>query len=228
MTERQSQDRSPLRGRPVRDAARPRGQGRGDVVAVGLTGGIGAGKSTALAMFRELGAVTVSADELVHELYARPSVSAEIGARFGPGVLDAKGTVDRGRLAASVRGRGEELRWLEELIHPLVADEIERLIKDAPTGAVVVCEVPLLFESGFDRLFDVVVTIESDRDARRRRSIHDFDIDMFAELEGLQASSEERVAGSDLSFYNDGDVEHLRGFVRGALARALRLLEEPG
>jgi dephospho-CoA kinase len=226
MTKGQSQDRSPLRGGPVRDAG-PRGRARGDVVALGLTGGIGAGKSTALASFRELGAIIVSADELVHELYARPSVSAEIGARFGPGVLDEEDKVDRGRLAASVRGRDGELRWLEELIHPLVADEIERRIKDAPSGTVVVCEVPLLFESGFDRLFDLVVTIEADRDARRSRSIHDFDSDMFSELEGLQASSEERVAGSDLSFYNDGDVKHLRGFVRGAFARALGLVEEP-
>ena len=226
MTERQSQDRSPLRGGPVRDE-KPRGQGRRDVVALGLTGGMGAGKSTALAIFRELGAVTISADELVHELYARPSVSAEIGARFGRRVLDEEGKVNRSLLAASVRGRDRELRWLEELVHPLVAGEIERYIKDAPAESVLVCEVPLLFESGLDRLFDLVVTIEADRDARRRRSIHDFDIDMFSELEALQASSEERVAGSDLSFYNDGDVEHLRRFVRRAFAQALRLLEEP-
>ncbi len=176
MTERQSQDRSPLQGEHASDAG-PRGQGNGGVVAIGLTGGIGAGKSTALAVFRELGALTISADELVHELYARPSVSAKIGARFGSGVLDAKGEVDRGRLAASVRGRRTDLGWLEDYIHPLVADEIERRIGDAPAGTVVVCEVPLLFESDLGRLFDLVVTVEADRETRRHRSTHDFDID---------------------------------------------------
>jgi dephospho-CoA kinase len=216
----------PLPGGPVSDAGR-REQGSGDVVALGLTGGIGAGKSTALLAFRELGAVTISADELVHELYARPSVSARIGARFGPRVLDANGEVDRGRLATLVRGRRADLGWLEELIHPLVAEEIGRRIREAPAGTVIVCEVPLLFESDLGRLFDLIVTVEADREIRRRRSTHDFDLDMFSELEGLQASSGQRVARSDLSFYNDGDVEDLRGFVRGAFTRALELLEEP-
>lgn len=217
------------RERPGREGARParalRGGSRG-VVALGLTGGIGAGKSTALSLFHELGALTVSADELVHGLYVQPELSAQLVARFGPTVLDAHGEVDRRRLAESVRGHRRELRWLERLIHPRVAGEIERSITEAPPGAVIVCEVPLLFESRCEALFDLIVTVEAGRENRRGRSIHRFDLSMFSELEELQASSEQRVAGSDLAFFNDGEVEQLRAFVQEAYARALGMLRE--
>jgi dephospho-CoA kinase len=201
-------------------------QERREVVAVGLTGGIGAGKSTALALFGELGALTFSADEVVHELYARPAVSARIAAHFGPGVLGEDGGVDRARLAEAVRGRRDELRWLEKLTHPLVAKGIKRRIGKAPAGTVVVCEVPLLFEAGYEGLFDVVVTVEAARETRRRRSVHRFDLDLFAELEGLQASSEQRVQGSDLAFVNDGELKGLRDFVQRAHEIATGLLKE--
>jgi dephospho-CoA kinase len=194
------------------------------VVAVGLTGGIGAGKSTALSLFQELGALTISADEVVHSLYVEPEVKDKLAAHFGPTVLDARGEVDRKRLAEAVRGRGRELRWLEKLTHPRVAEEIERRISEATPGAVLVCEVPLLFESRSEGLFDLIVTVEAGRENRRLRSVRRFDLAMFSELEGLQASSEQRVAGSDAAFFNDGDVEQLRAFVRGAYGRALGLL----
>jgi dephospho-CoA kinase len=225
MTKRESRGRSPLPPEPARRAWSREG-GNAGVVTVGLTGGIGAGKSTALAIFGELGAITMSADQLVHELYARPFVATEVEARFGSSVLDPHGRVDTRLLAEAVRGRRRDLRWLEKLTHPLVAEEIERRIGDAPAGTVVVCEVPLLFESGFERLFDLVVTIEAGGETRRRRSTHGFDVDMFSELEALQASSERRVAGSDLSFFNDGDREELWHFVQEAYGRALGMLEE--
>jgi dephospho-CoA kinase len=201
-------------------------QGRRDVVVVGLTGAIGAGKSTALTMFQELGALAVSADEVVHALYLQPECTAQLAAYFGPAVLDARGEVDRKRLAKSVRGCREELRWLENLTHPRVAEEIERRVQKAPVGSVVVCEVPLLFESRLQDLFDLIVTIEAGRENRRKRSVHLFDLDMFSELEGLQASSEQRVAGSDLAFFNDGDLDHMGAFVRQAYERARELLQE--
>jgi len=196
------------------------------VVAVGLTGGIGAGKSTALSMFRDLGALTVSADQVVHALYARPEFRDRVVARFGQSGLDSEGAVDRGRLADSVRGDARALRWLEKLTHPAVAEEIERCIKEAPPGTVIVCEVPLLFETGSQGLFDLVVTVEAALENRRRRCIHRFDPAVFVRFEELQACTDERVAGSDLVYFNDGDVERLSEFVRGTYARAQELLEE--
>ncbi len=194
-----------------------------EVVAVGLTGGIGAGKSTALEMFKNLGAMTLSADGLVHEFYRRTVVSERIAEHFGPAVRGESGAVERWRLAGAVQGRPEELRWLEELVHPLVADEIERTIETAPAGTVVVCEVPLLFESGYERLFDLVVTVEAGAEVRRLRSVHGFGLEQFAELEALQASQQRRVEGSELVFFNDGGLDKLARFVEEAHARACAL-----
>lgn len=199
---------------------------RPEVVAVGLTGGIGAGKTTALRFFADSGALTLSADEVVHALYARDDVQQALQDHFGVEVLDAEHVVDRRRLAEAVRGHRERLRWLEALVHPLVGEEMVRFISEAPAGSVVVCEVPLLFEAGMQDLFDLIVTIEAGSDRRRERSTHDFDLDMFGEFEALQASSERRVAGSSLVFVNDGAVEELRAFVREAYECARRLAEE--
>jgi dephospho-CoA kinase len=199
---------------------------RREVTAVGLTGGIGAGKSTALALFGECGAQVFSADEVVHGLYGRPAVAARVGAHFGREVLAKDGSVDRSALAEAVRGRPNELHWLEKLTHPLVVAEIRRRIGGAPAGAVVVCEVPLLFEAGCEKLFDLVAAVEAGEEVRRRRSVHRFGLDQFTELEGLQASSEQRMRGSDFVFVNDGSLDDLREFVRHAYESARSLLRE--
>jgi dephospho-CoA kinase len=200
---------------------------RRDVVAVGLTGGIGAGKSTALALFEQEGALTFSADRIVHDLYSKFSVVARIGAHFGRGVLDDDGVaVDRSRLAAALRGRPDDLRWLEELTHPLVAKEIERRIRSAPAWSVVVCEVPLLFESGLEELFDLVITVEADEDVRRMRSIHGFDLGQFAEFQNRQLHSRDRAQAADVVFYNNGTTDDMAEFVHGAFKAARRLLPE--
>jgi dephospho-CoA kinase len=187
---------------------RRRAQTERTVVVVGLTGSIGAGKSTALALFEECGAAVVSADRLVHQLYSRPDVTTMVA-----------------ELALAVRRQPGELHWLEELTHPLVAEEIAQLVESAPVGTVVVCEVPLLFESGFEGLFDVIVTVEAGAEVRRQRSIHQFGLEQFAEFESLQATRERRVEGSDLAFVNDGDLDELREFVRGAYVAAKQLLD---
>jgi dephospho-CoA kinase len=141
-------------------------------------------------------------------------------------VLDTRGFVDRRGLAEAVQGHPDRLRWLEALVHPLVEEEMTRFVREAPAGSVVVCEVPLLFEAGMSGLFDLVITIETGADERRRRSVHDFDLDMFGEFEALQASSERRVAGSDFAFLNDGEVDRLRAFVRETYERASQMVVE--
>jgi dephospho-CoA kinase len=196
------------------------------VVAVGLTGGIGAGKSTALMMFRELGAVTISADAIVHDLYGRTEFVARLREHFGQAAFDERNQVDRRRLSALVRGRPQELRWLEALTHPLVAQEIERFVGSAPEGAVAVCEVPLLFEAGYEGLFDLIVTIEAAHEHRLSRSQHRFHPESFREFEQLQATTERRTRGSHLAFCNDGDLAAMREFVARAFARAQELLQE--
>lgn len=194
------------------------------VVAVGLTGGIGAGKSTALALFEKRGALTCSADELVHELYRTSEVASLVAEHFGDRVTGGEGALDRAGLAEAVKGDPVGLHWLEEAVHPLVREEMLRRIAAAPLGSIVVCEVPLLFETGFESLFDLVVTIEASAEVRRERSTHEFGMEQFTEFEALQASSDLRVAESDLVFVNDGDLAMLEEFIDSSYQAASRLL----
>ena len=209
---------------PGPEKTQPTGQGAASrAVAVGLTGGLGAGKTTALFMFRELGAVTLSADAIVHSLYLAPEIRAALVERFSRAILDDNGEVDRRRLRQAVKGDRPALQWLERLTHPRVGAAIERAIREAPSGAVVVCEVPLLFEAGLRDRFQLVVTVEASPGVRLARSADRFDEQGFSEFDSFQAGTERRVQGSDMVFYNDGGLENMRAFVREAYARALAL-----
>lgn len=208
--------------------ARVDGEKRCRAVAVGLTGGIGAGKSTALAVFKELGALTISADRVVHDLYTRPSLLRRLVEHFGAEILDCDGRLDRRFLATLLRGRRDELRWVEGLIHPLVAQEIRSFIDQAPATSVVVCEVPLLFEVGYEAMFDLLVTVEASHEQRLARNADRFERDSFLEFERLQASTARRAAGSHFVFCNDGDIEVLHSFVRTVYERASGILRGAG
>lgn len=203
---------------------RRRSESERTVVAVGLTGSIGAGKSTALSMFSDLGLEVMSADEIVHQLYQSPGFISVIVDHFGQGILSSGGSIERARLAEAVRGKTAELRWLEEVTHPLVSEEIVRRVEAAPAGSLIVCEVPLMFDTGFERLFDLIVTIEAAPEVRRHRSIHKFGLEQFGEFESLQASREKRVSGSDMVFVNDGTLDEMRDFVGTVRDRALQML----
>ena len=99
------------------------------------------------------------------------------------------------------------------------------VIKQAPSGSVVVCEVPLLLEAGFADLFDLLVTVEAGRNKRLVRSADRFDADVFDKFEELQASTAQRVAASDVVLVNDGTQEQLRSSVEEVLERALSMLK---
>ena len=121
-------------------------------IAVAITGGIGAGKSAALAAFRAHGAAMVSSDEIVHHLLASdPDVRARLLEQFGDGILGEDGAPDRSKIAAIVFGDDEALAFLEALLHPLVSREYlvwrEQLAALADPPQVCVTEVPLLYES---------------------------------------------------------------------------------
>lgn len=196
------------------------------VVAIGLTGGIGAGKSTALAAFAALGATTVSADAIVHDLYSKASFVNQLVKQFGSAIIKDDGLVDRRAVARITQVEPEALKWLEDLTHPLVRDEIAATIGRAPVGSVVVAEVPLLFESRFEGMFDMIVTVEADRHNRVTRSAERFDADVFARFEQLQASTQQRVAGSHVVIVNDDSPERLQSQVAEALVLARTLLGE--
>jgi dephospho-CoA kinase len=186
-------------------------------IAVAITGGIGAGKSTALAAFREHGAATVSSDEIVHHLLAADDdVRDAVVARLGEGILGADGRPDRARIAERVFRDREQLEWLEKLLHPLVSREYlewrEQLAQLDDPPRVCVTEVPLLFEVGADEKFDKVVVITAPaalREQRRRVARDDRDSRLLPDRE--------KVRRADYHYVNTGTFDDLRKWVRGVM-----------
>ena len=137
------------------------------MILIGLTGGVATGKSTVAAMFRQCGAVVIDADALAHEV-VRPGTPGwrEIIRRFGRSILQADQTLNRQALGQIVFGNRAKLRQLEAIIHPRVAREQIRLTREAARKdrqAVVVYDVPLLFEAGIDKRVDKVVVVTADQ-----------------------------------------------------------------
>jgi len=185
-------------------------------LAVAITGGIGAGKSEALAAFRRHGAATVSSDEIVHELLRRDDVREVVVKQFGNGVIGPDGTLDRGAIGTVVFNEPDQLVWLEQLLHPLVAAEYlgwrEQLGRLAVPPEVCVTEVPLLYETGAEDRFDRVVVITAPEDVRRERSAVAVD-----EREQRFLPDDEKAARADYSYLNTGTVEELDEFVRSVM-----------
>jgi len=181
-------------------------------VAVAITGGIGAGKSEALAAFARHGAATVSSDEIVHELLRRPEVRETIVERFGNGVVGPDGELDRGAVGTIVFNDRGALEWLEGLLHPLVSAEYlvwrEQLGELSSPPRVCVTEVPLLYESGGESRFDKVVVITAPRKLRQARSIVATD-----EREARLIDDREKVKRADFAYTNTGSFEELDAFV---------------
>jgi dephospho-CoA kinase len=143
------------------------------VPVIGLTGGMGAGKSTALAALERLGAAVLSSDAIVHELLLRPDVSAPIVARFGPQVAP-EGTLDRSALARCAFGNDADRSWLEGLLWPLVGARADEWIREVrartPPARAAVIEVPLLFETGEIDGYDATIAVIAEEALRTERA----------------------------------------------------------
>jgi len=191
-------------------------------ISIGLTGGQAAGKSTALRFFAEAGALPLSSDQIVRDLYRRPEVIRAVFDRFGDEVAAADGGLDRVALRERTAGDVGALDWLEELLHPLVGREIAEQIGRALAGSIVVVEVPLLFEAGLEDAFDFVVTIEAPPEVRRKRASGREGSSLFELLDQRQLSSEARRAGADFVYVNDVCPEDMAQFVHEVIERVRR------
>ncbi len=180
---------------------------------VGLTGGIGSGKSEALAAFRRHGAATLSSDEVTHSLYRKPEVIEAVRAHFGDGVIDAGGRVDRAAVAERVFADQDERRWVEALLLPLIADEFRRWRdRELAAGArLLVHEAPTLFEAGVEDRYDTILTITAPSEIRRRRRPD------AGERMTLQVPEADKVARSDLVYENTGSLDDLDRWVAGVV-----------
>ena len=189
------------------------------MILIGLTGGIGSGKSTVSARLAELGARVVDADAITREVQQPGTdVFAAIVDRFGEGVVAPDGTLDRPGLAAIVFADPDELEALNGIVHPAVGVEIaERLAEAADTDDVVVLDVPLLVESGRDDMAaTIVVDLDPEEAVHRLVEYRGFTEDDARARISRQASREDRLAKADRVLDNSGTVEELRAQVDAA------------
>lgn len=174
---------------------------------VGLTGGIGSGKSTVAGMFAKLGAVVVDADDLAREALEPGSPLIEtVASRFGADAVSG-GIVDRQKLANVVFNDEQALRDLEAMIHPEVARRVQEIYSSLSDGQVLVYAIPLLAELGMKERFDAVIVVQCDLETRMQR-LHDrglSDDDIRARI-AAQVSDEQRAEIADYIIDNSGDL----------------------
>ena len=183
-------------------------------IAVAITGGIGAGKSEALAAFARHGAATVSSDQIVHRLIREDSrVRKALLDRFGERILDEAGQIDRSAIAEIVFPDRPQLEWLEGLLHPLVVQEYlewrEQLADLRNPPPVTVTEVPLLYEVGGQERFDKVVLVTAPKDVRRKRAKWS----PVGPREKRLIPDGEKAKRADFVYVNDGELQELDAFV---------------
>jgi dephospho-CoA kinase len=199
--------------------------GAGQVPFVGLTGGVGSGKSTALAALAELGTATLSADAVVHELLGSDDVRDAIVSRFGGDVLAADGSVDRSAVAARVFERVEDRAWLEGVLWPRVGARIVEWRAEVdgqePLPRAAVVEVPLLFESGMDSVFDTTIAVVADEPLRAERA-NARGHAAVAERVGRQLTQQEKADRASYVVRNDGT----RGELKAELSHVLATIED--
>ncbi|MDP9792060.1 dephospho-CoA kinase [Catenuloplanes nepalensis] len=182
------------------------------MLSVGLTGGIGAGKSAVSARLAELGAIVIDSDVLAREVVAPGTDGlAELRAAFGDGVLRPDGALDRPALGALVFGDDAARRRLEAIIHPRVRDRSAELAEAAPDDAIVVHDVPLLVESGLAPLYQLVVVVETPEEIRVARLTRDRGMteDAARARIAAQATDAQRREVADVVLSNAGTREEL-------------------
>ena len=182
---------------------------------VGLTGGIGAGKSTVADMFSKLGAVVIRSDELARQVI-EPNTPGfqKVLSRFGNQILQENGSIDRQKLAQIVFNDKNALKDLEDIIHPLVRSKTNELIDSQTQETIVVNEVPLLLEKNMNSLFDFLVIVVSNEKNRLNR-LHKRGIieDEAKKRILLQVSDEQRKSAADFLISNDGTIDQLQADV---------------
>jgi dephospho-CoA kinase len=199
------------------------------MLRIGLTGGIGSGKSSVSAIFSSLGIPVIDADDIVHALI-RPGTPASLQVRetFGDSVMTAEGEVNRRQLARQVFGRPSDRRKLESILHPLVRTEIENRLRSL-TAPYCVLEIPLLIEARQQDLVDRILVVEASESTRIRR-VRERDGrsegDIIAILAAQASDTERRAVAHDI-LRNDGDLADLERQVRALHQKYLALSANP-
>ena len=184
------------------------------MLKVALTGGIGSGKSTVADFLDELGAYVIDSDQLARDVVERGTPGYEaVLAAFEDGIL-TDGEIDRAKLAEIVFKDATARATLESIIHPLVRDAAEKMVKSLPADAVVINQIPLLVETDGAKRFDFVIAVSADEDIRRRRLIErgmkDYEI---TKRLAAQVNDAAREAIAHSVIRNNGSIDELRQVV---------------
>jgi dephospho-CoA kinase len=189
------------------------------IAFIALTGGIGAGKSTALDALARLGAAVISTDRVVHDLYEDDRVKAAVSERFGACVAPG-GVVDRAAVAHKAFASDQDRGWLEGLLWPLVRERVEvwrgGLEELSPPPRAAVVEVPLLFESGTERAYDATIAVIADEDVRAQRA-GSRGHQALAKRSARQLSQKEKAQRATYVVVNDGSVNDLQSKLSAVL-----------
>ena len=182
------------------------------MLKIGLTGGIGSGKSTAADFFRQQGIEVIDLDQIARWIVEPGSAALDqISEHFGAGIRTGRGELDRQKLGNIIFNDGAEKRWLESLLHPLIQREMAKRIT-ASNSAYVVIEIPLLAENGHRRDVDRVLVIDSEPQAQleRARARGNQSEEQIKKIIGLQASRQARNALADEIVENHGSRAELQ------------------
>ncbi len=201
------------------------------MLRVGLTGTVGAGKSTVGRLFEAWGACRIDADRLAREAVAPGTRGLEaVREAFGDVVLDAEGALDRAEMRRRVFGDAEARRRLEAIVHPEVRRLLEVRAGEARSRGcdVMVAEVPLLLEGEMEDDFDVVVVVDAPADRRRRWIEEERGVDRatFEAIEGAQWSAERKRSAADVVLVNDGTLDELEARAREVWEGLVRRVRE--
>lgn len=180
------------------------------MLVVGLTGGIGAGKSTVAQFFAQLGALVIDADQLARMAIERGTDGfADVMLRFGDEVI-VNGDIDRKKLAEIVFSDAQARKDLEAIIHPRVQALFAEAVADLGEDDILIYEIPLLVETGAAAKFDYIITVESDLEVRKSRLLKKgLYISQIEKRIASQVSPEAREAIADTVIRNDGDEDAL-------------------
>ena len=182
---------------------------------VGLTGGIGAGKSTVADLFSQKGAVVIRSDELARQVIEPQTPGfQQVIDRFGKDFVNSEGYIDRAKLAQIVFQDDAALKDLENIIHPLVRNKTNQIIDQHTSETIIINEIPLLLEKKMESLFDfLVIVISSEKNRLERLAQRGLAAEQATARMAKQVSDEERKAAADFLIVNDGNLDQLEADV---------------
>jgi dephospho-CoA kinase len=183
---------------------------------VGLTGGIGAGKSTVADLFSQKGAVVIRSDELARQVIEPQTPGfQQVIDRFGKDFINSDGYIDRAKLAQVVFLDDAALKDLENIIHPLVRNKTNQIIEQHTSETIIVNEIPLLLEKKMESLFDfLVIVISSEKNRLERLIKRGLTNEQAIARMAKQVTDEERKAAADFLIVNDGNLDQLEADVQ--------------